>query len=371
MDTSGRRVVVIGGGYAGVKVARDLDETADVTMVDGKDAFFHRVASLRASVDPEWTTAPFFSYDRLLSRGRVLRDKATGVDTAGRQVLLRSGLRLSYDALVIATGADYQEPARFTGVTVDEAATAFTEHQKQAARAGSVLVVGGGPSGVELAAELRRTQPGIPVTLAHSGSYLLSRTQSRRMGARAQEYLEQHDVRVRLNTVITSAGAGLIDQTRASYNADLVFWTTGTTPNTLWLRLAGHGGWLNAAGHVRVDDHLRVRGHLDIFAVGDVNDVSEAKLSPSAIAQASAATHNIRAFLNRASRHGSQPRPYRPAQLRIFSVPFGPGAGATLIPVNGQGLAVLGHRVTDAIKSRNLAVPIVARLLNQPVPQGR
>ncbi|MBV2353837.1 FAD-dependent oxidoreductase [Streptomyces sp. J2-1] len=368
MDTSGRRVVVIGGGYAGVKLARDLDEVADVTMVDGKDAFFHRVASLRASVDPDWTTAPFFPYDRLLARGRVLRDKATGIDTGDRLVLLRSGMRLPYDALVIATGADYQEPARFTGVTVDEAATAFTEHQKQAARAGSILVVGGGPSGVELASELRRTQPGSEVTLAHSGPYLLSRAQSRRMGARAQEHLERNAVRVRLNTVITSAGAALIDQSGAAYRADLVFWTTGTTPNTLWLRLAGHGSWLNAAGHVRVDAHLRVQGHPDIFAIGDVNDVAEAKLSPSAIAQASAATYNIRSFLDRTAKHGSQPRPYRTTPLRIFSVPFGPGAGTTLIPVKGHGLAVLGHKVTDAVKSRHLAVPYVARLLNQPVP---
>ncbi|MEU3985111.1 FAD-dependent oxidoreductase [Streptomyces sp. NPDC026672] len=369
MDTNRRRVVIIGGGYAGVKMARDMDEFADVTMVDGKAAFFHRVASLRASVDPAWTNAPIFSYRRLLTHGTVLQDKAIGINTAERLVELRGGRSLPYDVLAIATGADYQEPARYSGVTVHEATEAFRGHQQRAARAADILVVGGGPSGVELASELRRTQPSTRITLAHSGPYLLSSARNRRLGRRALAWLENHDVRVHLNTAISSGGGGpsrLIDQAGRPFSAELVFWTTGTTPNTLWLRLAGHGDWLNSAGHVRVDPHLRVHGHPDIFAVGDVNDVSEAKLSPSALAQADAACHNMRAFLDRTAKHGSQPRPYRPAPLRVFSVPFGPGAGATLLPVRGHGVAVFGHRVTDSIKSRTLAVPFVNELLNEP-----
>ncbi|WP_308461195.1 hypothetical protein [Streptomyces sp. Ru62] len=56
--TTLRRVVIIGGGYAGVRLARELDADADVTLIDLKEAFFHRVASLRASADEEWTYAP-------------------------------------------------------------------------------------------------------------------------------------------------------------------------------------------------------------------------------------------------------------------------------------------------------------------------
>jgi apoptosis-inducing factor 2 len=58
---SAKRVVGIGGGYAGTRLARELDAVADVTLVDRKEAFFHRIASLRAAVRKEWTEKPFIS----------------------------------------------------------------------------------------------------------------------------------------------------------------------------------------------------------------------------------------------------------------------------------------------------------------------
>ncbi|KIF77233.1 oxidoreductase [Streptomyces sp. 150FB] len=368
MATTTQKVVVIGGGYAGVKLARELDETAQVTLIDRKEAFFHRIASLRASVDDAWTHAPFVPYDKLLDHGKVLLAKAVAIRPAERDVVLATGEHLPYDVLVVATGADYQEPARFTGTTVEEAAKAFRAHQQQTAQARSILVVGGGPSGVELTAQLRQTYPNARLTLAHSGSVLLSSSKSLRLGRRAQAWLEGHGVTVLLDTFVSASGGSsrFQDQAGNAMGADVAFWTTGTTPNTLWLRLAGHGGWLDAGGHVKVDSHLRVLGHRDIFAIGDVNDVAEAKLSPSAMAQGDAAAHNIRAYLQRGSKHGKQPQPYKPAPVRLFSVPFGPEGGGTVLPMLGKDAPVLGNRPTVAMKSRSLMVPYVRHLLRQP-----
>ncbi|MFF4243439.1 NAD(P)/FAD-dependent oxidoreductase [Streptomyces sp. NPDC001822] len=365
MATTTRRAVIIGGGYAGVRLARQLDADVDVTLIDLKEAFFHRIASLRASADENWTYAPFIPYDSLLANGRVVRNKAVGIATAERQVVLATGHRVPYDVLVLATGADYQEPARFTGYSVEEAAASFRNHQRRVAQARSMLVIGGGPSGVELTAEVRKANPGATVTLAHSGSRLLSNHGTGRMGRRAQAWLEQHDVSVLLDTVVSSAGGTgmrLRDQAGSPLGADVVFWTTGTTPNTLWLRLAGLGGWLDQSGHIMVDTHLRVRGQRDVFAIGDVNDVSEAKLSPSAIAQGEAAAHNIRTYLD-GSKHGNSPRPYKPAPMRIFSVPFGSEGGTTLLPALGRDVVVLGNRATATLKSRTLVVPTMKKLL--------
>lgn len=367
MTTSTHRVVVIGGGYAGVKLARGLDGIAQVTLIDLKEVFFHRIASLRASADEEWTRAPFIPYDQLLSNGRVLLNKVVGIRSERREVVLATGEVLPYDVLVIATGADYQEPARFTGTTAEEAAKSFRSHQQRAARARSVLVIGGGPSGVELSAELRRANPTATVTLAHSGDHLLTGSNSVRPGRKAQAWLEEHDVRVLLRTTVSSAGGGasrLQDQAGSPMGADVVFWTTGTTPNTLWLRLAGHGDWLDESGHVKVDEHLRVVGRRDIFAIGDVNDVAEAKLTPSALAQAEAAVHNVRDHLGRGAKHGGDLRPYRPAPVRIYSVPFGPEGGVSVIPFHGYDAAVLGSRATVAVKSRSLMLGYVRGLLN-------
>jgi NADH dehydrogenase FAD-containing subunit len=358
-------VVVIGGGYAGVRLAKRLDATARVTLVDRKEVFFHRIASLRAGVRPEWTATPFIPYDRLLSNGQVVVGKVVRIDVAERQVVLATGERLPYDVVVIATGADYPEPARFNGTTADEAAKTFTEYQQRVAGADHVLVVGGGPSGVELSAEIRLARPEARVTLAHSGPALLNSTGSAWAGRRARTWLESHDVEVRLDAFISPGNdfGTYRDAQGDLVEADLSFWATGTTPNTLWLRLSGHGDWLNESGHVQVDGLLRAGGNPDVFAVGDVNDVGELKVSPAAVAQADVAAHNIRAYLNGSGRHRRQPRFYRAVRRTPIIVPFGPADGVTVLPVPGVENAVLGGRTTSLAKAKNLMTPFMRRQL--------
>lgn len=205
-------IIVIGGGYGGIRLAKQLDEVGRVTLVDRKEVFFHRIAALRAGVHEKWTTTPFIPYDRLLRHGRVVVNKAVGIDTAERRVKLATGERLPYDVVVIATGADYPEPARFLGTTTEEAGKTFAAHQESVAAAGHVLVVGGGPGGVELSAEIRLARPDARVTLAHAGPELLSSTGSKWAGRRALAWLEAHDVQVRLDSFIspgpTSAPTG-------------------------------------------------------------------------------------------------------------------------------------------------------------------
>ncbi|MFD8309443.1 NAD(P)/FAD-dependent oxidoreductase [Streptomyces sp. NPDC059690] len=357
-------VVVIGGGYAGVRLARRLDGIARVTLVDRKDVFFHRIASLRAGVRPEWSVTPFIPYDRLLANGRVVVGKALRIDTAERQVVLATGERLPYDVVVIATGADYPEPARFTGTTTEETLKTFAGHQQKIAGAEHVLVVGGGPSGVELSAEIRLARPDVRITLAHSGTELLHNTGVERAGRRARAWLEAHDVEVRLDSFMSPGNDfGTYRDARGNIiAADLSFWATGTTPNTLWLRLGGHGDWLNAAGHVKVDRTLRVDGRLDVFAVGDVNDATELKITPAALAQADLAAWNIRTYLNSAGRHRREPRLYRPVHRTPVIVPFGAGDGLTILPVPGAS-AVLGARTSVLAKAKTLMTPYMRRQL--------
>ena len=73
MNPTRKQVVVIGGGYAGIAAAQALDTAADVTLIDRKPVFFHRIAALRAAVDPAWTDRPFLSYERVLRHGRSIR----------------------------------------------------------------------------------------------------------------------------------------------------------------------------------------------------------------------------------------------------------------------------------------------------------
>ena len=121
-------IAVIGGGYGGVTVAKALDEVADVVLVEPRDAFVHNVAILRVLVDPTWSGRLFFPYDRLLERGRVVRDHAVGVDAGG--VLLASGDRVDADYVVLATGSSYPFPAKVDVLETETATAQLRAAQK-------------------------------------------------------------------------------------------------------------------------------------------------------------------------------------------------------------------------------------------------
>src|SRR4030081_3519109 len=101
-DTQPRRtVVVIGGGYGGIGVAKALDEHVDVVLVEPKDAFVHNIGALRALVEPAFLPKIFWPYDGLLANGRVVRDRAT--DVSAHRVTLASGGAIDADYVVLAT----------------------------------------------------------------------------------------------------------------------------------------------------------------------------------------------------------------------------------------------------------------------------
>src|ERR1700738_4067262 len=103
-------VVVVGGGYGGVAVAKALDNTSDVVLVEPKDAFMHNIAALRALVDPSWLPSIFLPYGWLLSNGRVPRARAVVVDP--HRVVTASGEEISADFVVLAPGSRYPFPAK-------------------------------------------------------------------------------------------------------------------------------------------------------------------------------------------------------------------------------------------------------------------
>ena len=193
-------VVVLGGGYAGIQVARPLDDLADVVLVEPKDDFVHNVAALRALVDPAWLERIYLPYTGLLGRGRVIKDRAVKADAD--RVVLASGAELFPDYLVLATGSGYPFPAKpdlaDPDLTSTEAAHAKVRNTHAAlAGAGRVLLLGAGPVGIELAGEIKAVWPGKQVTLVDVAGDVLG-----------ERY--RPDLKAELRRQLTDLGAGLL-----------------------------------------------------------------------------------------------------------------------------------------------------------------
>jgi NADH dehydrogenase FAD-containing subunit len=348
-----RRVVIIGGGYAGTAAARALDKVADVTLVDRKDAFFHRIASLRAAVDPAWAAKPFFTYDRLLTRGRFVHAEVTGLDVPRAVVTLDSGQGLPFDAAIIATGAEARDPARFVGRTTPEAVAAMRARQQEIADARSVVIVGGGPVGVELAGEIRAVHAHKPVTLVQDVDRLLPGDHTPALGRRAKALLEAQHITVQLGERLSGGDA-------ERDPGELVLWAVGTRPNSAWLA-TDHPRLLTAQATVRVDRFLRVDGCHNVFAIGDISDVAVGKLVLPAVAQAKTAAANVKAVLA-----GSSPaKVYRARNPKLLVVPVGPRHGVTMLPLSPTGTLV-GSRATSKMKGEELLVPRYRKAVGHP-----
>ena len=351
--TSRPTVVVVGGGYGGVSTAKALDDIADVVLVEPKEAFQHNVAALRALVDLEFAPTTFLPYDRLLRRGRVVREPAVSV--APGRVTLGSGAELAADYIVLATGSRYPFPAKSDHLSVAEALKAYRVAHEALAAADRVLLLGAGPVGIELAGEIASAWPGKQITLLDAGPDLLPGDYDPALRVELARQLAERGVELLLGSPLTAepptapgelAPIEVRTGDGRELTADLWLRCYGVVPVSDYLT-----GELAAArtpsGRLRVDDHLRVDGHPAVFAVGDVTDYLPG-MAGFAGRQAEVIAATIRALVT----GEEQPAPYEQMPPAI-AVPIGPDGGAGQFP--GQE-GVIGPEVVSEIKGRTMMV---------------
>jgi NADH dehydrogenase FAD-containing subunit len=344
-------VTVLGGGYGGITVAKTLDDVADVTLVDPKDAFVHNVAAWRALVEPEWLDRIFFPYERLLSEGRFLRDRAVEVD--GRSVLLASGERLTPDYLVLATGSHYPFPAKLE----DDDAASARERVRAAhdalAGADRVLVIGAGPSGLELAGEIKAAYPDKHVTIADAAADILSGPYDQALRDELRRQLRELGVELRLGSALealpvaapaSAAAVSVVTEAGETLEADIWFRCFGVVPQTGYLRGALAGA-LDAHGYIRTDEHLQAAD--GVFVVGDIA-AADRDMAGIAGAQARLVAANIRAAITGEGEQEAYEQ-FPP----LIAVPLGPEGGAGQLPGH-EGVA--GPEVIAEVKGRALLV---------------
>lgn len=361
------RVVVVGGGYGGASLAKQLDEDAHVVLVEPKDAFVHASAALRGAVDPAWTDRVFFPYDRLLSRGEVVQDWARRVSPTS--VRLSPFEAIDADFIVLATGTAYPFPAKFLEDETSVAVARLARMREGLARCERVLLVGGGPVGLELAGELTSAFADLRVTVVDlaedvlmAGDYLPELRQAVRdeLADRGVEFVTGAPLAYLPPIDVGTYSPFTVETTdRRAIEAQMWFRCYGSRPVTDYLdeELAASR---RPDGHLRVTDLLNVVGQDRVFAIGDITDVPESKRASWALAHADVVAANIRDLI--AGRRPSAR--YTPAREMIV-LPLGPDGGASQIEQEDGTRVMVGREETSRIKGADLFSSDVAALFGR------
>lgn len=311
-SNAGHRVVIVGAGFGGLWTAKALAKAdVEVTVIDRQNyhlfqPLLYQVAT--AGLSPADVAAPIRGIVGHYPNITVMLGEVVGVDASARKVMLADGRLVPYDTLILSTGArhayfghDEWEPFA-PGLKRIEDATEIRrrillafEHAENSSDSDerrslmTLAIVGGGPTGVELAgaiAELARRAlvkdfhnidpRSARIVLIEAGPRVLP-TFPPDLSDDARRRLEKLGVEVRVGTPVTAVDNKGVTIGAERLDARTVIWAAGVaaSPAARWLGLPG-----DRAGRIEVEADLTVPGHPQIFAIGDTALARDAQGKP-------------------------------------------------------------------------------------------
>jgi len=288
-QTSPKKVIVIGGSYAGTAAVSLLDSHFEVTWVERRPCMVHKM-NVRAAVQHEWIDTALVPSDSVLTRGARIQGDVTAIDFGLKSVTLDTldgSKTIAYDYLIIATGSRSFSPLdpkfdKLSNSTMDSLKHHFDSISKSIAGASNVVVLGGGPVGCEMAGEIKAKYPDHKVTLITRSKFLCDQMHAGQAGSdKIKAAMEKCGIKVILGSSV-NVPADLRSESFIEPNkvlipdgegsVDLIINCTGSEPNTRFI----DAKFLNDSKHVKVNEYLQVDG--PVFAIGDCTDVKEPKL---------------------------------------------------------------------------------------------
>jgi len=299
-----KRVVIVGASFSGLQACRKLSKDFDVTVIDAKEYFEYTPGILRLFVDPAHMpaiTASIPHKHNKLVIGEVVTIGVANVIVKDHRLAVQNKPALSavyYDYLLVGCGASYQWPIRpaVHEDTIEKRRKTWEDSAEKLRRADSILIIGGGPVGVELAAEICVYHPKKTITIVDGAPALMSAGFPAKASEHAASWLRGKGVQLRLGEWIEEVGeTGCRLKGGEELQADVVYKCTGAKPNTALLA-QNFGDHLDPkSGSLLVNDHLQVEGHPRIFGMGDcmLHRSREAKLGYTAELNAQLVADNV------------------------------------------------------------------------------
>lgn len=334
-DRAHPQIVIVGAGFGGLKAAASLAHLpVKITVVDRKNhhtfqPLLYQVAT--AGLSPAEITAPVREILHRHKNVEVLLGEVTGFDLKRRKVQLH-GAEIGYDYLIVAAGAthayfghDDWEPLAPGLKTIEDALEirrrillAYELAEREAALTGihrplNFVVVGAGPTGVELAGTLAEiARKSLPknfrnidprktrIILVEAGPSVLS-AYPEDLRQSAVRQLQRLGVEVRTNSAVSDVRSGQVRIGDEVLPAEVVLWAAGVSASGLGRALGAH---VDKAGRVFVDPDLTLPGHREVFVIGDLATLKDKNgkplpgVAPVAMQEGTFVAHQVKADLS-------------------------------------------------------------------------
>ncbi len=338
-------VVIVGAGFGGLAAAQELaGAKVRITIIDQRNHHLFQPLLYQVGTAALATSEIAWPIRYLVRKRKEITTwlgVVSGVDAQGRNVMLEDGAAVSFDTLILSTGArhayfghDEWEPLA-PGLKTLEDATSIrrrvllslerAERESDPARRVALLtfvIVGGGPTGVELAGaivelvyqnlvgEFRQIDTRkARVLLIEAGVRILP-SFAPELSAYAHQALERLGVEVHLGSAVTDCQAGGVMVGGRRVAAEVILWAAGVraSPAAAWL-----GAPADSAGRVKVAADLSVPGHENIFVIGDTATVNvwNGKPAPGIAPAAKQQGIHVARTIKRRLAGDSQPRAFR------------------------------------------------------------
>lgn len=305
--TATPRVVIIGGGFAGLNAAKGLaDAPVKVTVIDRRNhhvfaPLLYQVAT--AQLSPANIARPIRGILRGQKNARVILGEVEEIDIEGKRLVISDGLTLDYDYLIVAVGATHsyfghdEWASLAPGLkTIEDAleirrriliAFERAEREVDPAKRAALLtfvVIGGGPTGVEMAGaigeiahhslvrDFRTIDPHQARILLLEGLPRILPMFAEKLSARAEKDLNRFGVVTRTNSLVTAIDDHGVNIGDERIEAATVIWAAGVQVSPLTRALAEIAE-LDRAGRVPVERELHVAGHPELFVIGDASSL--------------------------------------------------------------------------------------------------